>query len=180
MKKCQIVLLGFASFSVFAAQPSGNNFMQSQAMAEVNRVAGQLDVVNNNLDDLSQRVHKLESKGNDSSLRQEIDALKAAIQELRKEMANQRAEIVKDLSGRIASAQAAQAKEEKAKAKAAAQAAASKPSYDGPVMEYEVVSGDNLFFIAKAFNTSVNKLKEMNNLKNNNLRVGQKLLVPKQ
>lgn len=179
MKKCLIVLLGVASFSVFAAQPSGNNFMQSQAMAEVNRVAGQLDVVNNNLDDLSQRVHKLESKGNDSSLRQEIDALKAAIQELRKEMANQRAEIVKDLSGRIASAQAAQAKEEKAKAKAAAQAA-SKNTYDGPVMEYEVVSGDNLFFIAKAFNTSVNKLKEMNNLKNNNLRVGQKLLVPKQ
>lgn len=179
MKKCLIVLAGVAALEVFAAQPNGNNFMQSQAMAEVNRVAGQLDVVNNNLDDLSQRVHKLESKGNDSSLRQEIDALKAAIQELRKEMANQRAEIVKDLSGRIASAQAAQAKEEKAKAKAAAQSA-SKNTYDGPVMEYEVVAGDNLFFIAKAFNTSVNKLKEMNNLKNNNLRVGQKLLVPKQ
>lgn len=179
MKKCLIVLAGIAALEVFAAQPTGNNFMQSQAMAEVNRVAGQLDVVNNNLDDLSQRVHKLESKGNDSSLRQEIDALKAAIQELRKEMANQRAEIVKDLSGRIASAQAAQAKEEKAKAKAAAQSA-SKNTYDGPVMEYEVVAGDNLFFIAKAFNTSVNKLKEMNNLKNNNLRVGQKLLVPKQ
>lgn len=179
MKKCLITLIGVAALEVFAAQPSGNNFMQSQAMAEVNRVAGQLDVVNSNLDDLSQRVHKLESKGADNSLRQEIDALKAAIQELRKEMANQRAEIVKDLSGRIASAQAAQAKEEKAKAKAAAQAA-SKNSYDGPVMEYEVVSGDNLFFIAKAFNTSVNKLKEMNNLKNNNLRVGQKLLVPKQ
>lgn len=179
MKKCLIVLVGIVALEVIAAQPNGNNFMQSQAMAEVNRVAGQLDVVNNNLDDLSQRVHKLESKGNDSSLRQEIDALKAAIQELRKEMANQRAEIVKDLSGRIASAQAAQAKEEKAKAKAAAQSA-SKNTYDGPVMEYEVVAGDNLFFIAKAFNTSVNKLKEMNNLKNNNLRVGQKLLVPKQ
>lgn len=178
MKKCLIALVGVAAFNVFAAQPSGNNFMQSQAMAEVNRVAGQLDVVNSNLDDLSQRVHKLESKGNDSSLRQEIEALKASIQELRREMANQRAEIVKDLSGRIASAQAAQAKEEKAKAKAAA--ASNKNSYDGPVMEYEVVSGDNLFFIAKAFNTTVNKLKEINNLKNNNLRVGQKLLVPKQ
>lgn len=179
MKKLLIVVVGVAALETLAAPPSGNNFMQSQAMAEVNRVAGQLDVVNSNLDDLSQRVHRLEAKGNDNSVRHEIDALKASIQELRREMQNQRAEIVKDLMGRISSAQTAQAKEEK-KARAAAQAASSKPSYDGPVMEYEVVSGDNLFFIAKAFNTSVNKLKEMNNLKNNNLRVGQKLLVPKQ
>ena len=33
--------------------------------------------------------------------------------------------------------------------------------------------------ISLAFNTTVGQIKEMNNLKNNNLRIGQKLLVPK-
>lgn len=176
MKKCLVILIGLAVIDIFAAQPSSGNFMQSQAMAEVNRVAGQLDVVNSNLDDLSVRVQKLEAKGNDASVRAEIDALKASIQELRREMAAQREAIVKDLVARFSSIQSAQAKEEK-KTKAASSAP---KSYDGPLMEYEVVSGDNLFFIAKAFNTTVQKLKDINNLKNNNLRVGQKLLVPKQ
>lgn len=178
MKQYLFVFSCLSALSVLAV-PSQNRFIESQAMAEVNRVAAQLDVVNSNLDDLSQRLHRLEARGNDSSMRSEIEALKASIQELRREMASQREAIVRDLTQRITSAQAAQAKEEK-KARAAAQAAQAKPSYDGPVMEYEVVSGDNLFFIAKAFNTTVPKLKELNNLKKNDLRVGQKLLVPKQ
>ena len=49
----------------------------------------------------------------------------------------------------------------------------------GPHQEYTVQSGDTLSLIAQAFNTSVSKIKEMNGLKSDNLRIGQKLNLPK-
>ena len=43
---------------------------------------------------------------------------------------------------------------------------------------YEVVKGDTLGAIAKAFNVSLNRLKTLNNLKSDTIYVGQKLKVP--
>lgn len=43
---------------------------------------------------------------------------------------------------------------------------------------YTVDSGDTLYSIAKKFNTTVPKLKEANNLVNNMLSIGQKLIIP--
>lgn len=43
---------------------------------------------------------------------------------------------------------------------------------------YIVDKGDTLYSIAKKFDTSVNKLKELNNLSSNMLSIGQKLLIP--
>ncbi len=45
---------------------------------------------------------------------------------------------------------------------------------------YVVKSGDTLYKIAQAFNTTVSNLKRLNNLTNDNLSVGQILLVPSQ
>lgn len=171
------LMIGLTLMSTFAIAAGQNAFMQNQAMAEVGRVAAQLDVVNNNVDDLSARVQRLESKGQDNTTRQEIDAIKASIQELRRELANQRQEIVKDITDRLKPVLQAQAA---AQTKSEAKSSKKVETYSGPCQEYEVQSGDSLYLIAKAFGTSVPKLKEMNNLKNNNLRVGQKLLVPKQ
>ncbi|ARV07343.1 N-acetylmuramidase [Polaribacter sp. SA4-10] len=42
---------------------------------------------------------------------------------------------------------------------------------------YEVRKGDTLYSIAKKYKTSVAKLKEINELKNNNLNIGQRLLL---
>ena len=42
---------------------------------------------------------------------------------------------------------------------------------------YKVKSGDTLYSIAKKYNISVNELKELNNLKNNNITVGQVLKI---
>ena len=42
---------------------------------------------------------------------------------------------------------------------------------------YKVKSGDTLYSIAQKYNISVNELKELNNLKNNNITVGQVLKI---
>ena len=146
------------------------NFMQQQAYVEMQRVSGQVDVLQSNLNDLQRRVGALEGGGDASKgIRQELDALKASIAELRREMQGQRGEIVKDLSGRIAKMQAA----------APAPKPVEKKVVIGPHQEYTVQSGDTLSLIAQAFGTTVSKIREMNNLKGDNLRVGQKLNLPK-
>lgn len=52
------------------------------------------------------------------------------------------------------------------------------PSGLSLVNSYIVEKGDTLYSIAKKFDISVNKLKEYNNLSNNLLTVGQKILIP--
>ena len=43
---------------------------------------------------------------------------------------------------------------------------------------YTVVAGDTLYALAKRFNTTVDELKQLNNLKSNALSIGQKLKLP--
>lgn len=43
---------------------------------------------------------------------------------------------------------------------------------------YTVVKNDNLYNIAKAYNTTVNEIKNLNNLKTDVLQIGQKLQIP--
>ncbi len=45
-------------------------------------------------------------------------------------------------------------------------------------ISYKVVSGDSLWVIAKKYNTTVEKIKQMNNLKSDKLNIGQILLIP--
>ena len=52
------------------------------------------------------------------------------------------------------------------------------PSGLSSVNTYIVEKGDTLYSIAKKFDISVNKLKEYNELNNNLLSVGQKLIIP--
>lgn len=148
---------------------SRDDFMRQQAYAEMQRVLGQIDVLQNNIEDISRRVSRLESRGSSNSLEVEVAALKSAIAELRREMGAQRGEIVKDLSARIAKLPAVTVK-------------APEPSrkvLPGKHLEYVVQSGDSLFLISKAFNVPVKTIRELNGLKNDNLRIGQKIIVPK-
>ena len=166
----KMVAMGVAFGCVMAYGQGRENFMQQQAYAEMQRVSGQVDVLQSNLSDLQRRVGALEGGGDSRGIRQELDALKASIAELRRELQSQRGEIVKDLSGRIAKMQTAAP---------APKPVETKKVVIGPHQEYTVQSGDTLSLIAQAFNTSVGKIKEMNGLKGDNLRVGQKLNLPK-
>lgn len=168
----KMVAMGIAFGCVMAYGQGRESFMQQQAYAEMQRVSGQVDVLQSNLGDLQRRVGALEGGGDSRGIRQELDALKASIAELRREMQNMRGEIVRDLSGKMVQIQ-----------KQMQPPPAPKPTTTkvviGPHQEYVVQSGDTLSLIAQAFNTSVSKIKEMNGLKGDNLRVGQKLNLPK-
>jgi len=48
---------------------------------------------------------------------------------------------------------------------------------EGEQLVYSVKKGDNLYIIAKAFNTTVQEIKNQNDLQSNMLRVGQKLVI---
>ena len=166
--KNMMMAMGLAAATAAFGQ-GRESFMQQQAYAEMQRVAGQIDVLQSNLGELQTRVGRLEGGGDSKGIRQEIDALKAAVADLRRELQSQRGEIVRDLSGRISKMQQS----------APAPKPVEKRVVIGPHIEYTVQSGDTLSLIAQAFNTSVTKIKEMNGLKNSNLRVGQKLNLPK-
>jgi LysM repeat protein len=47
-----------------------------------------------------------------------------------------------------------------------------------PSATYVVKAGDNLYNIAKQYNTSVSEISNLNNLSGNNLSIGQQLLIP--
>ena len=159
-----------ASFAAFAQAGSREAFLKQQAYNEMQRISGQVDVLQSNQEDLARRVARVEnSKDEVDSLRAEIAALRASLEQVRREVSAQRGEIVRDLSARIAKLPAA-----------APAPTRSAPVYAGPHIEYEVASGDTLTVIAKAFNTTVQKIKEMNGFKNDNLRIGQKLNIPKE
>ena len=147
-----------------------DDFMKQQVYAEMQRVLGQIDVLQNNIDDLARRISRLENKGNSNSLEVEVAALKSSIAELRREMGAQRGEIVKDLSGRIAKISAAGARTPEPPKRRV---------ISGNHLEYVVQSGDSLYLISKAFNVPVKTIRELNGLKNDNLRIGQKIFVPK-
>ena len=169
----KMVTLGCLLGCAMAYGQGRESFMQQQAYGEMQRVSGQVDVLQSNLGDLQKRIGALEGGGDASKgIRQELDALKASIAELRREMQNMRGEIVKDLSGKMVQIQ-----------KQMQPPPPPKPTTTkvviGPHQEYTVQSGDTLSLISQAFDTTVSKIKEMNNLKGDNLRVGQKLKLPK-
>ena len=59
-----------------------------------------------------------------------------------------------------------------------AASATPRPVASGPYREYVVQSGDSLSALATAAGVTVQALKEYNNLKNTNIRIGQKLKIP--
>ena len=169
-----LAVVALCATGAYAQAPGGRDtFVLQQAYAEMQRISGQVDVLQNNIDDLARRIAKLEraSASDDSAATaSRIASLEATVASLRRDIEKQRGEIVKDLSSRIAKIPQAQPQPAPSKAPAVV--------HDGPHREYVVASGDTLWLIAKAFNTTVPKIREMNNLKNDSLRVGQKIMLP--
>ena len=175
MKIQLATVAAMAMATALAADPASarDAFLKQQAYAEMQRVSGQIDVVQSNVDELAERLRRLEgSRDEIESLKAEIAGLKATNAELRNSMQSMRDEIVRDLTGKLSAMQ---------KTLAAQQAPSAPPpprQSASPHREYEVQPGDTLSLIAAAFKTSVQKIKEMNGLKSDGIRVGQKLKLP--
>ncbi len=166
-KMMMVVCAALAAGGAFA---QAGSFMRDQAVAEMQRVSAQVDVLAQNQEELASRLRGTESmKSEIDSLRAEVASLKAALAEMRRDVQSQRGEIVQDLSKKIASMQPRTPPAPKPA-----------PTYSGPCYEYTVQGGDTLSLIAKAFGTTVKKIKDVNGMKNDNLRIGQKINVPKE
>lgn len=165
------VALAAALLPVLALAQGKEGFVVQQAYAEMQRVQGQVGVIQSNVNDLQSRVSSLEASSGDKGLRREVEALRAEVASLRRQLASQREEIVRDLSSRIAKMQAS--------APAPRQQDPARPAVTGPHREYVVESGDTLTVISQAVGVPVKKIKEMNGMKDDRLRVGQKLVLPK-
>lgn len=170
MKK-NILLIAVVAMGVsaFAQSNSRDAFLKNQAYNEMMRVVRQMEVLESNFSSLSERVSKIERGSETSALKAEIEALKAEVNRLKADMQSQRKEIVADIAKKINTVQA----------RNTSAATTARPAVDTSNCEqYVVQSGDTLSLISQAFGTTVRKLKELNSLKSDNLRVGQKLLVP--
>ena len=168
MKKTMFVL---AVVPCLALAQGKESFIVQQAYAEMQRVQGQISVLQSNLNDLQGRVAQLESGNDGQSLRREVEALRAEVASLRRQLGAQRDEIVRDLSGRLAKMQPPSPPSTRHEPP--------RRTVVGPHNEYVVEKGDTLSLISQATGVPIRKIKEMNGLKNDDIRIGQKLMLPK-
>ena len=80
MKTTLVLAAALSAGIAFAQQGGQDAFLKQQAYAEMQRVSGQVDVLQNNFDDLQRRVVNIERGNNTQDLRQEIEALKASVE----------------------------------------------------------------------------------------------------
>lgn len=130
-----------------------------------------------------ERVYRVQ--GQVESVEMENARLMQEIQQLREEIRSFNAQI-SQLNGQMSSLEAKQAREMQElikrvegllKKTVAARPAASSSSR-GSGREHVVESGHTLSAIASAYGTTVKAIKEANNLKSDNIYVGQKLFIP--
>ncbi|MGN0847008.1 MAG: LysM peptidoglycan-binding domain-containing protein [Kiritimatiellia bacterium] len=189
MKKSVLVFMG-AALAALGVSAQGNvaareAYQQQQALAEVPRLIQQFDLLVQQQDAIISRLVKLEGTDATTDVRAEVAALRAEIAELRasirREQDAMRAEIVRDLAGRISrmTPPAAAPAPVVAPSRASSARPVPPPAPVGPHYEYGGEKGQTLALIAKGFDTTVPKILAMNpGLKPNQLRVGQKLRIP--
>ena len=163
--------VAFAACSqAFAQADARAAYQQRQAIQEVQRLSSQFDQLQNGMESLS------------GDLKAEIGALRSELNEVRRRQDALRGEIVAELSKKMADLIAKSRPPAPPPAavshtrKSATQAAPSGPT--GPYFEHVVESGETLSYIAKECKTTVQKIKQYSGIKSDNLRVGQKLLIP--
>ena len=233
MKKSVITLIGLAAFVPVLAQDATvveasastrMAYQDRQALAEVPRLIEQFNLMDEKVDQLGERLVKVESGSGDSAeLRAEIDKLRGEVAELRmairRDQDAMRREIVEDLSRRLtgisqqmqqnqnqalaqiqaradsalqAAEVAAKAAREQADytkrmasrppaAASRASGGAAKPAAPSYSAYYEHIVEPNqtLSFIAKGYETTVQKILAANpGVHPSRLRVGQKLVIP--
>ena len=193
MVKNSLVFLAIAMFSASLSAQSDARaaYQQRQAVQEVQRLSSQFDQLQNSMESISSRMSRLESANSSGDIKAEISALRSELNALKRRQEAMRGEIVAEISKKMADliaksrpapapapVQASPAERgPKAKArKSGGDSAGTGPT--GPYFEHTIEPGETLSYIAKECNTTVQKIKQYNNMKGDILRVGQVLKIP--
>ena len=144
----------------------------------------QVGVLDEKVSRLSAQVEDLQFQ--QQQLKKDIDAIRAEMQELRKAASGPGSGDLKALEDRINVVDAARQADKKAIIDQLAKElsgmgsgkSASKP-VSSDAKEHVVAKGDTLSGIAKIYGVTIADLKKANNLASDDLKVGQKLAIPK-
>jgi len=180
-----------SAFQSFAQDDARAAYQMRQAVQEVQRLSSQFDQLQNGMESISARMGRLERSNSSGDVKAEIGALRGELNELKRRQEAMRGEIVAEISKKMAELIAKNRPAppppppaptshggKQSRAAAAAQQDPAPTGPTGPYFEHVVESGETLSYIAKECNTTVQKIKLYSNLKSDNLRVGQKLLIP--
>ena len=192
MKRNLLCLAAAACAAAALAQDDARSaYQMRQAVQEVQRLSSQFDQMQNGMESLTVRMRKLEGANASGDLRAEIGALRSELNELKRRQEAMRGEIVAEISKKMAELiaknrpappptppPAASTRGGKGSHTAAPPPEAAPSGPTGPYFEHVVEPGETLSYISKECNTTVQKIKQYSGLKNDVLRVGQKLLIP--
>lgn len=193
---CAVLAVGVAcgGLQVRAQQAADARaaYQVRQAVQEVQRLSSQFDQLQGGMESLSTRMNRLESSNSSGDIRDELGALRSELNELKRRQEAMRGEIVAEISKKMAdlmaknrpappppSAAPTARGGRHGSARAHAPASEASPTGPtGPYFEHTIEPGETLSYIAKECNTTVQKIKQYNNMKSDNLRVGQVLKIP--
>ena len=189
MKKEKIVsaMAALLAGTMFAQQDARAAYLQRQAVQEVQRLSSQFDQLQNGMESLASRVNRLESSNSSGDVRAEISALRSELSALKKRQEAMHGEIIAEISKKMAdliaksrpapvssvSKGGGRAKVSRSNGESAEQGGPT-----GPYFEHTIEPGETLSYIAKECKTTVKKIKQFNNMKSDNLRVGQVIKIP--
>ena len=141
----------------------------------------QLGVLDENVSRLSAQVEDLQFQ--QQQMKKELESIRTEMQELRRAAGGASSSDFKALEDRIAAVDAARQADKKAIIDQLAKelAGTSKPTSKSSAesKDHTVAKGDTLSAIAKLYGVTVTDLKKANNLTGDDLKVGQKLTIPK-
>ena len=179
-----LLFIGLAALHV-SAQQSGNRRGSAYYEEMVGNLTNRMRLLQDENAALSGNVHALQQEIR--QMKQQMQAYRAELEQLRRMLSEESAARQKQVGGiadRIQRAADAQAKAEAdARARAAADAAKADPRIQDTESEeydyYVVEAGATLSAISRATGVSISRLKKANGMKNDVLRVGQKLKIPR-
>ena len=128
------------------------------------QVQGRVESVEMSYGDLTQQIQQLQ---------EQIRACNGQIVQLNSNMKSLEAKQAREMQETISTVQGLLAK-----TAASRPASSSSSAARGPGREHIVEKGHTLSAIAQAYGTSVDSIKKANNLKSDNIYVGQKLFIP--
>ena len=162
-------------------------YQQRQAVQEVQRLSSQFDQLQNSMESISSRMSRLESANSSGDVKAEISALRSELSALKRRQEAMRGEIIAEISKKMADliAKSRPAPVQSSPAERGAKTKSRRSGGDsagtgptGPYFEHTIEPGETLSYIAKECNTTVQKIKQYNNMKGDVLRVGQVLKIP--